>query len=120
MRQLSHIPFVSHPENCDLLLSLCHSAGLPAVPAQSHNTAARAVDLAELSLHFASPYSCCCMSSAQWLLHHAQAACLLLFASLQLKMMVDFEMTGMLDGKAALCLAALFPAVILYEAKRHP
>lgn len=31
--------------------------------------------------------------------------------ALQLKMTVDFEMTGMLDGKAARCLASLFPAL---------
>lgn len=51
------------------------------------------------------------MSSAQLLLWHVQAAWLLPFTSLRLKMVVDFEMAGMLGGKAALCLATLFPAL---------
>lgn len=43
----------------------------------------------------------CCLAA---LLHLSRPA-------LQLKMTVDFEMTGMLDGKAAQCLATLFPAL---------
>lgn len=45
--------------------------------------------------------SCCPVA----LLHLSRPA-------LQLKMTVDFEMTRMLDGKAAQCLATLFPALI--------
>lgn len=116
VRQLSHTPSVSHAQSCDLLLSLCHSSGLPAVPAEGHTSAARAAALAVLSLCFASAFGCCCwVSSAQRLLWHAQPAWLLLFTSLQLKMKVDLEMTGVLDGKAALCLPLDF--LLLYH---HP
>lgn len=79
VRQLSHIPFVSRPKSCDL--SLCHSAGLPAVPLRVTTLLKGQLVWLNSSLHFATTYSCCWMRSAQWLLP---------FTFLQLKMMVEF------------------------------
>lgn len=62
VRQLSHIPFVSRPKSCDL--SLCHSAGLPAVPLRVTTLLKGQLVWLNSSLHFATTYSCCWMSSA--------------------------------------------------------